>query len=79
MGDLFGFRRVLDSTPFAVMAVAFAVLFVVCKSARQSFCPPVFIAPAEKNKIAAVVTYGKYLTTYVPFCQALFCADYQIL
>ena len=29
MGDLFGFRRVLDSTPFAVMAVAFAVLFVV--------------------------------------------------
>ncbi len=29
MSDLFGFRRVLDSTPFAVMAVAFAVLFVV--------------------------------------------------
>ena len=27
--DLLGFRRILDSTPFAVLAVAFGVLFVV--------------------------------------------------
>ena len=65
--DLLGFRRILDSTPFAVLAVAFGVLFGILMVLASPFFPPLFVPDAPESVLHMATRLIIINGTLMPF------------